>query len=547
MRYPLLTFFLCLLLIPPVAQAQVLTAIEHKQGPYGLDADKGSAGLWFQLKKLNTTASAMHTTAHPDDEHAGLLTGLSRGQGVRTALLTINRGEAGANATGSELFDALGLVRTEELLVSGQYYGLDDQYFTTLTDYGYSKTLDEALKSWGREAVLEDMVRIIRVNRPLVVISRFHGSNRDGHGHHQAAGGITPEAFEAAGDPNRFPEQITNEGLRPWSPFKVFQGGVREQEPHHVAFDQSMYDPVLGDTYYNYGYYGLSLQRSQTSGRTRRSLQRSILYYNQLNTERSGVDNGFFEGMDTSISGMYSLFGEHASDEIASGLASLQASIEEAIAQFDIQHPTSSVPALTNALKGARALIEMDLHEEVAFLVEIKIEQIQEAINTALGIQLSALAIPEDAPVVASFWAPLPTLEGVVNGQSFNVEVEVGKGAEVPVYLTSLQFVGQSALKVSTDELDKTIDLNKAKEVVDALSFRIPVHVNATARPDRPYFYRPSIIQNQYSTAGDAPVFLPHSPPSLKAHATYEVNGVEVNVERTVRMRRSNLPYGYKS
>ena len=547
MRNPLLTFFLCLLLIPPVAQAQVLTAIEHKQGPYGLDVDKGSSGLWFQLKKLNTTASAMHTTAHPDDEHAGLLTRLSRGQGVRTALLTINRGEAGANATGPELFDALGLIRTEELLLSGQYYGLDDQYFTTLTDYGYSKTLEEALRSWGREAVLEDMVRIIRVNRPLVVISRFHGSNRDGHGHHQAAGGITPEAFEAAGDPNRFPEQISEEGLRPWRPIKLFQGGVREQEPHHIAFDQSMYDPLLGDSYYNFGYYGLSLQRSQTSGRSRRSLQRSILYYNQLNTERSRVDDGFFEGMDTSISGMYSLFGERAPDEIATSLASLETSIEEAITQFDIQHPTSSIPALANALKAARKLLEMDLHEEVDFLVRIKSEQIQEAINTALGIHLSALAIPEDAPVVASFWAPLPTLEGVVNGQAFNVEVEFGKGAEASVYLKSLQLEGQSGLTVNSDELDKKIELIQSEEIVDALSFMIPVDVNAEAHHDRPYFYRPSIVQNQYSTLGDAPIFLPHSPASLKAHAVYEVDGVEVHVERTVRMRRSNLPNGYKT
>ena len=177
---------------------RVLQNLPDKRGHDAIAADRGSTGLWERLLKLHTTGSVMHTTAHPDDEHAGLLTYLGRGEGYRTALLTINRGEAGANAIGPELFDALGMIRTEELRLAAQYYGLDDQYFTSFTDYGYSKTLDEALTNWGREKVLREMVRVIRMNRPLVVVSRFHGSARDGHGHHQAAGGITPEAVAAA-------------------------------------------------------------------------------------------------------------------------------------------------------------------------------------------------------------------------------------------------------------------------------------------------------------------------------------------------------------
>ena len=109
----------------------------------------------------------MHTTAHPDDEHGGLLAMLSRGEGARVSLLTLNRGEAGDNAIGPELFDPLGLIRTEELLRADQYYGVDAQYFTTVIDYGFSKRLEEALVKWGRENVLRDVVRVIRMERPL--------------------------------------------------------------------------------------------------------------------------------------------------------------------------------------------------------------------------------------------------------------------------------------------------------------------------------------------------------------------------------------------
>ena len=132
--------------------------------------DHGAAGAWQKILKLQTTASVMHTTAHPDDEHGGLLAMLSRGQGARVSMLTLTRGESGDNAIGPELFDAVGLIRTEELLVANRYYGVDRQYFTTAVDYGFSKRLDEALEKWGTEDVLREMVHIIRLERPFVII-----------------------------------------------------------------------------------------------------------------------------------------------------------------------------------------------------------------------------------------------------------------------------------------------------------------------------------------------------------------------------------------
>src|SRR3954471_19720905 len=171
--------------------AAALLTLTLGAGPEPLAQDKGASGTWQRLLELQTTASAMHTTAHPDDEQGGLLAQLSRGQGARVSLLTLNRGESGDNAIGPELFDAVGLIRTEELLMAGRYYGVDRQYFTTMIDYGFSKRLEEALQKWGRENVLRDVVRIIRIDRPFVLIARFQGNPRDGHGNHEAAGLIT--------------------------------------------------------------------------------------------------------------------------------------------------------------------------------------------------------------------------------------------------------------------------------------------------------------------------------------------------------------------
>jgi len=118
--------------------------------------NRGAVAAWEALLKLQTVASIMHTTAHPDDEQGELLALLSRGRGVRTALLTLTRGEAGDNALGPELFDALGLLRTDELALAGRYYGIDEQYFTAATDYGFSKRADEALTKWDRRALIGD-------------------------------------------------------------------------------------------------------------------------------------------------------------------------------------------------------------------------------------------------------------------------------------------------------------------------------------------------------------------------------------------------------
>ena len=227
-----------------------------------LAINSNATAAYESLLRLRTTATVLHTTAHPDDEDGGLITWLSRAQGVRTGLFTLTRGEGGANLTGPELFDALGLVRTEELLAADRYYGVD-QFFSRAADFGFSKRLDETLDHWGKEEVLRDAVRVIRMYRPDVIVSRFHGEPRDGHGNHQAAGAITAEAFLAAADPQRFPEQLS-EGLRAWQ-VKKFYRSIREDEKGALKIDTGIYDPMLGASYRQVAGAGLSMQRSQGS------------------------------------------------------------------------------------------------------------------------------------------------------------------------------------------------------------------------------------------------------------------------------------------
>src|SRR5262249_46948611 len=196
------------------------TSIRPSAVAQEIPPNRGSAALWQSLKKLHTRASLIMITAHPDDEDGGMLAYESRGKGTRVALLTLNRGEGGANVMSNDYFDALGLVRTMELLSAGRYYGVE-QYWTRVIDYGFSKTKAESIEHWTHDRVLADVVRVMRTVRPLVVTSVFVGSPSDGHGNHQTAGAMAQEAFKAAGDPAIFPEQIRS-GLRAWTPLKDY-------------------------------------------------------------------------------------------------------------------------------------------------------------------------------------------------------------------------------------------------------------------------------------------------------------------------------------
>lgn len=534
---------------------RVLTLASGASGTRDLPADRGSTGLWQQLQKLRTTGSVLHVVGHPDDEHGGVLAYLSRGQGARVALLSLNRGEGGANAIGPELFDALGLVRTEELLLAGTYYGLDDLYFTTLIDYGFSKTLDEALRNWGRENVLREVVRVIRLNRPLVILSRFHGSERDGHGHHQAAGVIAQEAFRAAGDSSRFPEQIREEGLRPWQPLKLYRGGIREGEDWNVRIDAGTYSPWLGQSYRNYAARGLSLQRSQMSGRYREVAGPYVRLYERLDAtvEAPEQEAGLFDGIDTSLPALFDLLGVAPPPQALALLQETEAHVEDAVAAFSMENPAAVVPALAQGLEATRQAMRLVEDEpDILFHLRIKEQQFMDAIGTALGVRLQAIGIPAGTPASESPWAPLPTMGVAVPGQAFRVETTLLNPSALPIRLEEVRLAAAPAwqgkeartseerLTVEEEQMDgQVLERNEHARI----DFRVTVP--EAAEPSTRYFYRGSIRESRYQVREPAYRHLPHRRPPLTAVAEYLVEGVPVQVQETVHTREANLPYGY--
>ena len=534
---------------------RVLTLADSRNGPHSLSADRGAAGLWQRLLRLQTTASALYTAAHPDDEQGGTLAYLSRGQGVRTSLLTLNRGEGGANAIGSELFDGLGLIRTEELLVSDRYYGLDDQYFTTLIDYGYSKNLDEALRQWGKENVLRDIVRVIRINRPLVLVSRFYGGPRDGHGNHETSGVVTQEAFEAAGDPDRFPEQIHEEGLRPWQPLKLYRSNLRSRrlsgpsvEPPdhrwHVDINAGTFSPWLGESYEEFASLGLSFQRSQTSGRRR---ERSGEHHQYFERVRSNVDapereSGFFDGIDTSIAGIYELAGSEPPDGVAALLSGIERSVGEAVGAYNVVNPAAAAPFLVQGLGLAREAIRLSQgRDEALFLLTIKERQFQDAINSALGLQFRAVAEPLGSGDPPSPFSRLATMGPVVPGQQFHVEVSLVNPSSLPIETGRISFESAGDWGAEGDSQSGTV-LRSGKR----LAARFAVATPQDAVLSRRYFQRESVHDSRYAIREPEHLHLAGSAPALSAALEYSVGGQSVQAREVVYRREANLPYGYE-
>jgi LmbE family N-acetylglucosaminyl deacetylase len=550
----------CLLTVSIAAQdssgtpEKVLTLLEERSGPRALPQDQGSSGLWQQLLKLRTTASVLYTAAHPDDEQGGTLTYLSRGQGVRTSLLTLNRGEGGANAIGPELFEGLGLIRTEELRVSGRYYGLDDQYFSTMIDYGYSKSLDEALDQWGKENVLRDVVRVIRINRPLVIVSRFHGSERDGHGNHQTSGLISQQAFEVAGDPDQFPEQIRQEGLRPWQPLKMYRSNLRPrrlvggddppQARWNVRVDAGSYSPWLGQTYQNFASLGLSFQRSQNSGRLREIVGAYPQYFERLHSkvEAPEEEESFFDGIDTSISGIFNLLGETAPPGVLPLLRAAEGQFDDAFATFNIQNPSAVVPFLTIGLGKVRQAIRLVGEEpDALFLLQIKERQLMDAITTALGIGFSAVAVPADSEPASSTRRATPTMGVIVPGQQFRVEVTLISPSHLSVEAERITLEGAPDWIIDGGTRGKK-DLAANQKTIELFMVTVP----ANAELSRRYFYRDSVRDNRYQIRDPEHLHLPARKPALVAAAQYTINGEMVEIRERVHTHEANLPYGHE-
>ena len=505
--------------------------------------DRTSSRTWERLVKLRTTASLLHTTAHPDDEQGAMLARVGRHDGARTALLTLNRGEAGDNALGPELFDGLGLIRTAELELAGRYYGLDEQYFTAVADYGFSKRLDEALEHWNRADVLRDMVRIIRRSRPLVVVSRWQGNERDGHGQHQAAGALTPDAVRLAGDAAAYPE-LYAEGLRPWIVRKLYVGGLRETDTWHVRLDTRVHDSVLGGSYSLIGQLGLGLQRSQSQGRVDPYAEGQPLFYRRLQPgTTSGHEEGFFDGLDVSMPGVYQLLGAAAPAGHVGRLEAIAGEVDAAMRAFTIADPSASAAPLGRGLLAVRQLATDTRDPDVRAVLDIKARQFEDALASASGLSLAATAEPpgpSDDTAVNPF-APPAILGAVTPGQHIAVRVVTGNGGAGDVVVTRLA-VTHPGGTLMTDVPREVAVLRSEEQRSHVFTLAIPADAPST----RPYFARASPEEGRFTLLDSALAGRPATPPPLTASADVEIAGVPVTRRVAVMRREANLPFGYE-
>ena len=409
-----------------------------------LPANRGTAALEQDLKKLSTRASLLMIVAHPDDEDGGMLTYESRGQGARVGMLTLTRGEGGQNAMSGDFDGALALIRTQELLAADRYMGID-QMFGTEVDFGFSKTKEESFAKWTHERVLYDAVRAVRLYRPLVVTSVFVGGVTDGHGQHQVSGEIAQEVFTAAADPKVFPEM----GLEPWAPAKVYA-----REPFSRVTDKGMYDyatgkyaparfynyvtktwssesPVanvevpegdhsdlLGISYVQFARHGLSLQRSQMGPRGRTAPAGKFdVGYTRYGSRVDGAasEKSFFDGVDVSVVGIADLAAGEKTF-LRNDLKRISKVIDEAKSQYSATAPGKIAPLLKTGLVETRALIakvesakDMTAREKYDVLHELRVKEVQfnDALVEALGLSVEARVAPGSA-VVASGQTSMP-------------------------------------------------------------------------------------------------------------------------------------------
>jgi LmbE family N-acetylglucosaminyl deacetylase len=509
--------------------------------PAEIPQDEGMAGLRLQLLRLGTTARLMQVVAHPDDEDGGMLTLEARARGVSTLLMTLNRGEGGQNKIGSNLSDVLGVLRALELLASDQYYGVQER-FSRVADFGFSKSAGETFAKWGgHDVALADMVRVIRTFRPDVLVARFSGTEQDHHGHHQASSILAKEAFRAAGDPKRFPEQIA-EGLGPWRPRKFYIGNVcpwdaatRPEtcpgENWTLKLNTGERDPELGMSYVQFAMEGLRHQTSQGAANWTVDAGDRFTFYKLVDSVlpsaagKDGHEKDFFDGIDTSLPGLAGRLGiEGMSDPwLREGLIRIAGDVAEAAAAKDGADAAKPLTATMRELDSLLARLRQGGVHSLATsgviqVLEEKHQQAETALNLVLGVSLTtdvfsdgrrAVGLPKEADALTAVWP----------GQTFMVAVTFHNGSTQPLRIDHIKLevpAGWKTLNAKT----RTETVKPGEDLHADFRLHVPEHAAYT----RPYWHRDDpdsesinhVDNERYAT-------LPFPPPALRERVEYSV------------------------
>ncbi len=502
--------------------------------------DYGAIGLGQLLKRLNNTKSVMHIGAHPDDEDSGLLAYLARGENARTSYLSLTRGEGGQNIIGKELSEALGVIRTEELLQARRLDGAE-QYFTRAIDYGFSKTLAEAKEKWDEKIILCDAVRAIRTFRPLVVISRFAGTPADGHGQHQYAGYITPLAVKAAADET----QCKNSG-EPWQVLKFYVGqGFRSTEKPTLSINTGQYDFLLGRSYFEIAMEGRSQHKTQEQGGLEIKGERfSGLNLIESKVAKAEKETSVFDGIDVSLAGIAKTYlkDEKSIDEFTKNqLAIIQQSAERALKEYEPNNPQKIISILINELEAAEELEKsydftnsskiserddafynrLEKQWNIYKVNSVKLRQIKNAIKLAAGIQIDALADKET----------------VVPNENFLTTVKVffPNSENIKVKETKIIYLG--SWKVSKTEEPKDANQNPFRREVAKSSAYFNVKVLQNTPPTEPYFMQNERNGYLYNLGNSPTSHEPFMSPLVSANVTVEIDGTEIVFNQPIEYR----------
>lgn len=461
------------------------TGVAMGAAPVAADSSRGAA-IKQDLIAFQQCAGILYVAAHPDDENTQLITYFSRGRGYRTAYLSVTRGDGGQNVLGGEFGDELGVIRSQELLAARRVDG-GRQFFTRAIDFGFSKDPQETLRIWDRQAVLGDMVRIIREFRPDVIVTRFSPEPSRTHGHHTASAMLAVEAFKLAGDPSAFPEQLID--LKPWQPKRIVQNGRAGRgggaddasSPGSISFDISGIDPVSGFSFDEIAAKSRSMHQSQGfasfAGFGNRGLTPRSESFQPLGGEPASKD--LFDGIDPS----WARF---------EGGVEIAKDIVEAIAHFNAEDPGASVPALLKMRSRVGSIASDPVVKE-------KRAQLERIIAACAGLEVQTqIADPEVCP-----------------GESINLRFAAVARGRIPVRWTAVR------IPATGQEEKQGVDLSSNEFRTGSATLVIPESTPLT----QPYWLRESAASGIAQVSDPRLIGLPENPPVLPVEYIFEIDG----------------------
>ncbi len=445
-----------------------------------------SSEILLQLKKLNVLGSVLYIAAHPDDENTRLLAYLANEKLYRTGYLSLTRGDGGQNLIGDEQGIDLGLIRTQELLSARRIDGAE-QFFSRAYDFGFSKSPEEALATWGHDKILSDAVWVIRKFQPDVIIARFPEDARAGHGHHAASGIIAREAFDAAADPAKFPEQLKN-GVTVWQAKRMLWntfnfGGNSTQNESQFKQDVGMYNPLLGKSYGEIAALSRSQHKSQGFGVP---AQRGIVleYFETIKGDKPV--NDLMDGVDVSWNKI--------------NQNSIEDAVKNIIQQYDLQNPSASLKSLVNLYGAVQKL-------ENSYWKQQKLKEIQNLVKNCSGLFMEATANSQYA----------------VQGDSIKITAAVNNRQGVNVNSIDANFIGTS---FRLDSLKKNITVLKT----------LPVFIKENETLTQPYWLENTMDKGSFNVADQQLIGNAENDP-LNAEFKVNIEGTDFTFKKPVRYK----------